>query len=184
MSTKSCIAPGPRCLLALAALSFAGTAYAQEKREDPAKYVREHYSKQEQRIPMRDGIRLYTVVYLPRDTSQAYPILMTRTPYSAGPYGKEKYRPNIGPNRHLVRSGYIFVLQDVRGRFLSEGQFDNMRPHRGAKKSKQDVDESTDTYDTIDWLVKNLPNHNGKVGLWGISYPGFYTSAGMIDAHP
>jgi putative CocE/NonD family hydrolase len=133
---------------------------------------------------MRDGVRLYTVVYLPKDTSQAYPVLMTRTPYSVAPYEKDTFRSLLGPNKHFSREGYIFVYQDVRGCFLSEGTFMDMRPHLPKKNGKHDIDESTDTYDTIDWLLHNVRNHNGKVGLWGISYPGFYVSAGMIDAHP
>jgi putative CocE/NonD family hydrolase len=146
--------------------------------------VREKFSKQEVRIPMRDGVKLFTVIYSPRDTSQRYPILMVRTPYSVGPYGEEQYKGSLGLNHLLEQEGYMFVYQDVRGRFMSEGEFDNMRPHIDNKASNKDIDESSDTYDTIDWLIKNVPNHNGRVGQWGISYPGFYSSAGMIDAHP
>ncbi len=151
---------------------------------DTARYVREHFVKQEQHIPMRDGVRLFTSIYLPKDTVHKHPILITRTPYSVGPYGLERYRNNLGPSALFVKEGYIFVYQDVRGRFMSEGEFDNMRPHIDRKTAKTDIDESSDTFDTIDWLLKNIPNHNGNVGLWGISYPGFYSSAGMIDAHP
>src|SRR5262249_4944845 len=136
------------------------------------------------RIPMRDGVRLFTVVYAPKDTSQTYPVLMTRTPYGVAPYEKGSFRSALGPNRHFPREGYIFVYQDVRGCYLSEGTFVDVRPHVPHRTGKQDIDESTDTYDTIDWLLKKVPNHNGKAGLWGISYPGFYTAAGMIDAHP
>lgn len=146
--------------------------------------TRKHYARQDHKIPMRDGARLYTVVYTPRDRSRTYPILMMRTPYGVGPYGQDSYRAKLGPNPHFAKGGYIFVYQDVRGRYMSEGEFDNMRPHRRRRKSTKDIDESTDTYDTIDWLVRNVDNNNGKVGLWGISYPGFYASAGMIDAHP
>jgi len=109
---------------------------------------------------------------------------MLRTPYSCRPYGEDKYPSRLLPGRHLSEKGYIFVYQDVRGRFMSEGKFVNMRPHIDVKRSKTDVDESSDTYDTIDWLVKNVPNNNGRAGMWGISYPGFYAAAGMIDAHP
>ncbi len=147
-------------------------------------WVRAHYTKYEYRIPMRDGVKLFTSVYLPKDASQAYPILMLRTPYSVGPYGADQYRDSLGPSELLAREGYIFVYQDVRGRFLSEGEFVNVRPHRPEKRGPQDIDESTDTYDTIEWLLKRLPNHNGRVGMWGVSYPGFYVAAGMIDAHP
>jgi putative CocE/NonD family hydrolase len=165
------------------AVSFGNMATGQES-FDAARYVREQYVKQEQLVPMRDGVRLFTSIYAPKDQAHKHPILMTRTPYSVGPYGAERYRNNLGPSPQFLREGYIFVYQDVRGRFLSEGEFDNMRPHIDQKRSKSQVDESSDTFDTIDWLLKNLPNHNGNVGLWGISYPGFYSSAGMIDAHP
>jgi hypothetical protein len=166
---------------------WAGIVCAQEpdkEQEALAKYIRDNYVKQEQQIPMRDGVKLFTVVYLPKDTTQKYPLLMNRTPYSVGPYGKDKYRGSLGPNRLFPKEGYIFVSQDVRGCYLSEGKFEDMRPHMAKKTSPRDIDESTDTYDTIDWLVKNVPNNNGRVGLWGISYPGFYAAAGMIDAHP
>jgi putative CocE/NonD family hydrolase len=133
---------------------------------------------------MRDGIHLFTVVYAPKDTSRQYPILITRTPYSVGPYGPDRVRETLGPNPHFQKEGYIFVYQDVRGCFMSEGTFVDMRPHLDKKTTPQDIDESSDTYDTIQWLLAKVPNHNGKVGQWGISYPGFYASAGMIDAHP
>src|SRR5262249_43056233 len=143
-----------------------------------------HYTKQEQLVRMRDGVRLFTSIYTPKDTSQQYPILMMRTPYSVGPYGKDAYRSSLGPNYLFTKEGYIFVYQDVRGCYMSEGKFVDMRPHIDKKTTKQDIDESSDTYDTIEWLLGNIPNHDGKVGQWGISYPGFYSSAGMIDAHP
>src|SRR5579884_754100 len=146
--------------------------------------VKAAYTKYEYRIPMRDGKRLFTAVYVPKDQSQKYPILMTRTPYSVKPYGADQYPDQLRPSPLFARAGYIFVYQDVRGRWMSEGEYVNMRPYNPNKKGPQDVDESTDTYDTIDWLLKHVPGHNGKVGLWGISYPGFYTAAGMIDAHP
>jgi putative CocE/NonD family hydrolase len=145
--------------------------------------VKARYTKYEYRVPMRDGKRLFTAVYVPKDPSRTYPILLTRTPYSARPYGADRYRDNLGPSPLFGKAGYIFAYQDVRGRWMSEGDFVNMRPHNPAKGPK-DVDESSDTYDTIAFLLKRVPNHNGKVGLWGISYPGFYTAAGMIDAHP
>ncbi len=146
--------------------------------------VREMYTKYEYRIPMRDGKRLFTSVYVPKDASQKWPVLMNRTPYSVAPYGEDLYKEDLGPNKELAKDKYIFVYQDVRGRNMSEGEFVNMTPHKAVKRGPQDIDESTDTYDTIDWLVKNLPNNNGKVCTYGISYPGFYTAAGMIDAHP
>jgi uncharacterized protein len=146
-------------------------------------YVQAHYTKFEYSIPMRDGAKLFTAVYVPKDDSKPYPILLYRTPYSIRPYGADQYWPNLGPSPQFAKEGYIFACQDVRGRYLSEGAFADMRPHNPHKGPK-DVDESSDTYDTVEWLVKHVPNNNGRVGQWGISYPGFYTSAGMIDAHP
>ena len=147
-------------------------------------FVKAHYTKYEYRIPMRDGIRLFTSVYVPKDQTQRYPILLSRTPYSVGPYGVDAYKSNLGPSALFGTERYIVVYQDVRGRWMSEGEFVNMRPHRPQKSSTQEIDESSDTFDTIDWLIKHVPGHNGRVGMWGISYPGFYTAAGMIDAHP
>jgi uncharacterized protein len=146
-------------------------------------YILANYTKYEFKIPMRDGVRLFTAVYVPKDDSKPYPFMMTRTPYSVGPYGVDLYKDNLGLSPLMGKEGYIFVYQDVRGRWMSEGEFVNMRPHKPTKTGKE-IDESTDTYDTIDWLVKNVPNNNGKCGLGGISYPGFYSAAGMIDAHP
>jgi putative CocE/NonD family hydrolase len=146
--------------------------------------IRERYTKYEFRIPMRDGKRLFTAAYVPKDESRPWPIMLMRTPYSVRPYGADQYRENLGPSSLFDKAGYIFVHQDVRGRWMSEGEFVNMRPHNPAKKGPDDIDESTDAWDTIEWLVKHLPNNNGKVGQWGVSYPGFYTAAGMIDAHP
>src|SRR5258707_10665158 len=133
---------------------------------------------------MRDGVRLFTSVYVPKDDSKTYPFLINRTPYSVAPYGVDQYRTQLGPSPDFDKAGYIFVNQDVRGRFMSEGTFVEMRPHIDNKKSTQDVDDSSDLYDTIEWLLKNVANNNGKAGIWGISYPGFYTSASMIDSHP
>ena len=147
-------------------------------------YIKAHYTKFEHRIAMRDGIRLFTSVYVPKDTSQRYPIMLSRTPYSVQPYGVDAYKSDLGPNPLFGNDGYIVVYQDVRGRWMSEGEFVNMRPQRTHKTSPSEIDESTDTFDTIDWLIKHVSNHNGRVGMWGISYPGFYTAAGMIDAHP
>jgi len=166
-------------------LSFSALVSAREP-EDPelAAYIRAHYTKFEHRISMRDGARLFTAVYVPNDASTTHPILMTRTPYSCKPYGADRYPESLGPTREFAEEGYIFVYQDVRGRFMSEGDFVNMRPHVAHKSSADDVDESSDTYDTVEWLVENVPNNNGRVGLWGNSYPGFFSSAGMIDSHP
>lgn len=165
-------------------LAAASSAVQDEDDRASAEYVRSHYAKFEYRVPMRDGARLFTSVYVPNDTSESWPILMVRTPYDVGPYGADRYKDKLGPDEAFQEEGFIFVYQDVRGRYMSEGEFVNMRPHVATKQSRDDVDESTDTYDTIEWLLANVPNHNGKVGQWGISYPGFYTSAGMIDSHP
>jgi hypothetical protein len=146
--------------------------------------VKEHYTKYEFRIPMRDGKQLFTSIYVPKDSSRAYPFMVDRTPYSVAPYGVDQYKKSLGPSDEFQRAGYIFVYQDVRGRYMSEGAFLEMNPHIDNKKSKDDVDESSDMYDTVEWLLKNVPNNNGKVGIWGISYPGFYTSASIIDSHP
>jgi putative CocE/NonD family hydrolase len=148
-------------------------------------YLEKHYTKKEFRIPMRDGIKLFTAVYSPKDTTTTYPLLIRRTPYSTGAYGEDKYvKTRTKPWHHFAEEGYIIVFQDVRGRFMSEGEFVNMRPYIANKKDNNDVDESSDTYDTIAWLLNHVPNHNNKAGLWGISYPGFYSSMGAIDAHP
>jgi len=147
-------------------------------------YVLEHYSKKEYMIPVRDGVKLFTQVYAPLDISQKYPIMLRRTPYSNRPYGENIYRNSLGPSWSFVEEEYIFVYQDCRGKYQSEGEFVVMWPHKSVKRTPQDVDDSSDTYDTIEWVLKNIPNHNGRVGQWGISYPGWHTVMGMIDAHP
>lgn len=162
-------------------VAFVVTSEAQQS--DLAKYIRENYTKREVYIPMRDGVRLFTAIYEPKDKSQKYPILLNRTPYSVAPYGEDKFKESLGPNELFAREGYIFVYQDVRGRWMSEGKYENVRPHIENPAPGQ-IDESTDTYDTIDWLIKNVDNNNGRVGIYGISYPGFYTSAGSINSHP
>ncbi|HEU0122834.1 MAG TPA: CocE/NonD family hydrolase [Bryobacteraceae bacterium] len=146
--------------------------------------VREQYTKYEYMIPMRDGVKLYTAVFQPKDLSRKYPLLLTRTPYSCQPYGPDQYRATLGPSEFAQNAGYVFVYQDVRGRFKSEGKFEQVRPYKPSKSGPADIDESSDTWDTIEWITKKLPGHNGRVGMWGISYPGFYTSMGMLDAHP
>jgi len=164
-------------------LTVCFTAYGQVS---DSVFVRQNYEKKEVYIPMRDGVKLYTAIYSPKDQSQEYPFLIKRTCYSIRPYGEENYPTSLGPSGYLMREGYIFVYQDVRGRWMSEGDFDNMRPHvKGNNpKKKVDIDESSDTFDTIEWLLKNVNNSNGKVGQWGISYPGFYTAAALPEAHP
>ena len=163
---------------------FTPCLMGQNRPEAPEFDVKEHYTKYEFRIPMRDGVHLFTSVYVPKDSSRAYPFLIDRTPYSVGPYGVDQYRNRLGPSPDFDKSGYIFVFQDVRGRYMSEGTFVEMRPHIDDKKSDKDVDDSSDLHDTIDWLLKNVPNNNGNAGIWGISYPGFFTSASIIDSHP
>lgn len=145
--------------------------------------VSNHYNKQEVEITMRDGVKLHTTIYSPKDTSREYPIIMQRTPYSSRPYGEDMFRSKIGPNEYLMREGNIIVYQDVRGRWMSEGTYDNMRPFK-PNKTGDEIDEASDTYDTIDWLVNNVQNNNGRVGVWGISYPGFYSTYSLLSQHP
>ena len=146
--------------------------------------VRKHYKKSEVMVPMRDGVELFTIIYEPRDASTHYPILLLRTPYSIPPYGPDNYREQLGPSRAFDEDGFIFVFQDVRGKYRSEGDFVVMRAYDPDKKGARDTDESSDNYDTIEWLLANVENHNGRVGQYGVSYPGFQTVMGMIDAHP
>lgn len=170
-------------LLFLMALS--GPALAGEDAKPPAYEPREHYTKYEYRVPVRDGRKLFTAVYVPKDQSRRYPFLMVRTPYGCGPYGVDRDNVRrLAPSEDFLKAGYIFVCQDVRGRNQSEGEFIEMTPHRPAKKTPADVDESSDTHDSVQWLLDRISGHNGRVGLWGISYPGFYTAASIIDSHP
>ncbi len=157
----------------------------------PKYSLREHYTKYEFRIPMRDGVRLFTAVYVPKDAGKSYPFLVQRTPYSAGVqsggelhYGVDFYPEHIGPSQDFEDSGYIFVKQDVRGRYMSEGKWIEMTPHVNPNRAKGQGNESEDMHDTVEWLLKNVANNNGKVGILGTSYPGFYTSASIIDSHP
>src|SRR5579883_418909 len=156
----------------------------QETRRKQLAYTRERYTKYEYKIPMRDGVKLFASAYVPKDASQQYPILMQRTPYSVAPYGIDNYRPVIGPSESAEKEGFIFVYADVRGRYMSEGVFVDIPPHTAGINDRTDPDESTDTYDTIDWLIKHVPNNNGRVGIWGISYPGFFAAHSLINAHP
>ncbi|MCA0133151.1 CocE/NonD family hydrolase [Winogradskyella alexanderae] len=146
-------------------------------------FVENNYTKKEVMIEMRDGINLHTTIYSPKDISKTYPILMMRTPYSCRPYGEENYRSRIGPNKYLMEEGNIMVYQDVRGRWNSEGVYDNMRAYI-PNKTGDETDEASDTYDTIEWLINNVENNNGNVGVYGISYPGFYATYSLLDAHP
>lgn len=165
------------CLLPLILL-LAAAINAQEYN-----FVQENYTKSEYQIEMRDGVKLYTIVYAPKDNSVQYPIILQRTPYSIGPYG-DRMRRRLSYNQSLEEDLYIFVFQDVRGKYMSEGEFVDMRPVKTSYKTKKDIDETTDTWDTVDWLIRNIKNNNGKVGMEGISYPGFYTVMGSINAHP
>jgi uncharacterized protein len=177
---------GSTTLIALFGFLLAPASHAQNISSNVVRIfnVRSNYTKFEYHIPMRDGVKLYTSVYAPKDASKQHPFLMVRTPYSVGPYGSNNYRGTLGPSDALAREGFIFVYQDVRGRFESEGEFIDEQPHKTHLNGSKDTDPSTDTYDTIDWLVKNITNNNGRVGTWGVSYPGFYSAYGLIDSHP
>jgi putative CocE/NonD family hydrolase len=165
--------------LVLLSLAAGSGSRAQE-----ASPLKARYTKHEYQIAMRDGVKLFTSVYVPKDSSQKYPILMQRTPYSVAPYGPDDYRDSLGPSPMFMKEGFIFVYQDVRGRNMSEGEFAWMRPHKLKKSGPTESDETTDTWDTIEWLIKNIPNNNGRVGMWGISYPGHYAAQALIDPHP
>ena len=171
-------------IILIAVISSCDRSSKEQEVEEEINLVEQNYTKKEVLITMRDGIRLHTTVYSPKDSSKTYPILLKRTPYSSRPYGENEFPTRIAPNKYMMEEGYIVVYQDVRGRWMSEGTYDNMRAFLPNKKSDKDIDESTDTYDTIDWLVKNVNNNNGKVGTWGISYPGFYSTYSTIEAHP
>lgn len=168
-------------LLSIALLALLSARCQEKKAEN---FVKDNYTKMDTTIIMRDGIKLYTVIYIPKDQTEKYPILMERTPYSAGPYGDENYASHIGPDSALMHHKYIFVYQDVRGRYMSEGINLEVTPYIENKKNNTDVDESSDTWDTVDWLIKNIKNNNGRVGLYGISYPGFYATTSLPGAHP
>ncbi|MGE5815235.1 MAG: CocE/NonD family hydrolase, partial [Acidobacteriota bacterium] len=177
-------------------LALAGVTLTAQPAVPPAltgeALVKSQYTKYEYRVPMRDGVRLFTSVYVPKDASQKYPILLTRTPYSVGPYGVDKYPRSLGPSEQFQNEGFIFVYQDARGRYMSEGEFQQVRPfvpaahgrEAGTSSGRPLIDESTDTYDTIEWLLKNVANHNGRVGMVGISQPGFHVAASIIHSHP
>ena len=173
---------------AAALLTLVSTSHALAQRQAPSAdqiaEVKAKYVKREVRIPMRDGAQLFTSVYVPRDTTRSYPIMMSRTPYSVAPYGDTAYKAALGPSKRFQDEGFIFVYQDTRGRYMSDGTYAFMTPHIEKKTGPKDVDESSDTYDTIEWLLKNVTPNNGRVGTWGISAPGFFTAAGMVDAHP
>jgi putative CocE/NonD family hydrolase len=169
-------------LLVLSACASFAQDRTQNERE-LADYIKGHYTKREVLIPMRDGVKLFTAIYEPKDTKHKYPIMFDRTCYSIAPYGPDKFKTLLGPDELFAREGYIFAYQDVRGRYMSEGEYEDVRPYIPNKKGNQ-IDETTDTYDTVEWMIKNIPNNNGRVGVYGISYPGFYTSMAGIDSHP
>ncbi len=172
-------------LLSLFLITFVSSCETTSKDDTKAAntYVQDNYTKKEVTIEMRDGTKLHTVIYAPKDQSKTYPILLQRTPYSCAPYGEGKFKTKIAPNTQLMKEGNIVVYQDVRGRWMSEGVYDNMRAYIPNKTGTQ-TDETSDTYDTIDWLVKNIENNNGRVGTWGISYPGHYATVSTVNAHP
>lgn len=161
-----------------------GPSAAAHQAEELSEFIHANYTKSEYLAPMRDGVRLFISVYAPKDTSRRYPIWMTRTPYTVAPYGADNYRANLGPSEYFARAGYIFAYCDVRGRGKSEGQFVHVRPFIPDKTSSRQTDEATDAYDSIDFLLKTIPNNNGRVGVWGISYPGFYATMAMLSGHP
>jgi putative CocE/NonD family hydrolase len=144
-----------------------------------------NYVKKEVKIPARDGVKLFVAMYTPKDNSEKHPILMERTPYSCYPYGEKNF-PGFWNNyiMQYFRKGYIIVIADVRGRWMSEGVYEDVRPFNPNKKTNKDIDEASDTYDTIDWLVKNVPGNNGNVGVFGVSYPGFYSTMAALSGHP
>ncbi len=161
-----------------------GRADEERKAEELRTYIRASYTKSEYLAPMRDGVRLFISVYVPKDTSKRYPIWMIRTPYTVAPYGVDNYPANLGPSEFFARDGYIFAYCDVRGRGKSEGEFVHVRPYIPNKTLPRQIDEASDAYDTIDFLLKTVPNHNGRVGVWGISYPGFYAAMTILSGHP
>ena len=169
-----------KLLLLFCALNF----LAQCQNNSNSDFIKENFTKIDTTITMRDGVKLYTIIYVPKHATEKYPFLMQRTPYSAGPYGENNFARGLGPNAELMKGKYIFVYQDVRGRYMSEGINLEVTPFIPNKKNKQQVDESSDTFDTVEWLLKNIKNNNGRVGLYGISYPGFYATASLPDAHP
>ena len=160
---------------------FSFCAAAQELNEN---YFKENYTKKEVYIPMRDGVKLFTSFYIPKDKNEKHPFLITRTPYSCAPYGEDKYLPIwSGYKSAYVKENYIFVMQDVRGRYMSEGVFEDVRPFNKNKKGNE-IDEASDTYDAIDWMVKNIENNNGNAGVFGTSDPGFYSTEAALSNHP
>lgn len=169
-------------LVLLLLLSCDGTAPTSNSNEELYDW-QSNYTKTERYITMRDGVRLFTTIYSPTDTTQEYPILLKRTPYSCQPYGTDSLSARITHNEKLLKSGYIFVFQDVRGRWMSEGDYENIKPPYSLFDSTK-TDELTDTWDTFDWFLDSLSNYNGNAGLYGTSYPGWTTLVGAQSKHP
>lgn len=161
-------------------MAFSSPSYSQYSTEA----LKQKYDKLEVYITMRDGVRLFTSIYTPKNTSVFHPVLINRTPYNIEPGGSDNFNFFMQLYRRYAEEEYIMVFQDVRGKYMSEGVFEDIRPVIPEKKSNKDIDETTDTWDTVDWLIKNVKNNNGKVGIFGISYPGFYSTMGIINAHP
>ena len=168
-----------KILFLLCAIPFLASA-----QEIDSSWVRSNYTKKEVMIPMRDGVKLFTTIYAPKDVSEKHPIILTRTPYSCAPYGEDKFSAIWNnPRKYFFKENYIYIIQDVRGRWMSEGVFQDVRPFNPNKKGNE-IDEATDAYDAIDWMVKNIPNNNGNVGVFGTSYPGFYANMAAHSNHP
>jgi uncharacterized protein len=168
----------------LSFIAFVSISFCTNAQEINDTYFKEHYTKKEVYISMRDGVKLFTAIYTPKDNTEKHPCLMSRTPYSCAPYGEDKYASIAsGYKAAYVKENYIFVLQDVRGRYMSEGEFEDVRPFNKNKKGVE-IDEASDTYDALDWLVKNVENNNGNVGILGTSYPGFYSTEAALSGHP
>jgi putative CocE/NonD family hydrolase len=184
ITTARCLRIAGRAVSAILIGALAVCAARAAAPSPETAYLNEHYTKYEYDIRMRDGVHLFTAVFVPKNNDKRYPILLKRTPYSVRPYGEDVSPIPTGPLNYYAKEGFIFALQDVRGRNGSEGKFVHVRPILERKSGPNDFDESTDAYDTIDWLVKNVPGNNGRVGLMGISYPGFYSACGMVDSHP
>lgn len=168
------------CLL----VSISISAFGKGNPNADSIWITQNYSKREMYVPMRDGVKLYTAIYEPKAKNERHPILINRTPYSIAPYGEGKYRANWNNHyKEYFKRGYIMVMQDVRGRMMSEGTFMDVRPFNPKKQGTQ-IDEASDTYDLIDWLLANTKNNNGNVGIYGISYPGYYATMGALSGHP
>ena len=174
-----------RNLMLILFLIFSSNVFAQNEKDSAAeKWAYENYTKKSVSIAMRDGVKLYTTIYSPKNNTEKHPILFNRTPYSVAPYS-EKFNARLYSSYWIdyLKKGYIIIQQDVRGKWMSEGEFVDVRPHIVNKKPNE-TDEASDTYDSIDWFLKNIENNNGNVGVFGISYPGFYSTMAALSNHP